>query len=111
MWELWLYSQLSKHFVALLEQNSGVSNKLINDGLGGFLLVHNSGDLTHEEGTGVIQSIVINVIGQVLHVVLNGDDTLRSELLDLLAAVLLPVDNVGVLANTKGTALYHLSAT
>jgi hypothetical protein len=43
--------------------------------------------------------------------VLDGDDTLGGELLDLLVTVLLPVEDVRVLANTEGTALYRLLAT
>lgn len=41
---------------------------------------------------------------------LNRDDALGGELLDLLGAVLLPVDNVRVLADTEGTALYDVLA-
>lgn len=42
---------------------------------------------------------------------LNGDDTLRSELLNLLGAVLLPVLDVGVVADTERAALWQVSTT
>jgi hypothetical protein len=37
--------------------------------------------------------------------VLDGDDSLGGKLLDLLVAVLLPVEDVSVLANTERTTL------
>jgi hypothetical protein len=37
--------------------------------------------------------------------VLDGNNTFGSELLDLLVTVLLPVEDVRVLANTEGTTL------
>jgi hypothetical protein len=39
--------------------------------------------------------------------VLDGDDTLGGELLDLLVAVLLPVEDIRVLANAEGTTLLY----
>jgi hypothetical protein len=106
-----LYLKLSNHLVALLEKLSGISHELINDSLSRLLLVDNGGNLAHQEGTGVVQSVIIDIVGKVLHVVLDGDDTLGGELLDLLGAVLLPVNDVRVLANTEGTTLYSLSVT
>jgi len=97
--------QLSNHLVALLKESSGISDELIHNGLGGLLLVNNSSNLAHQEGTSVVESVIINVIGQVLHIVLDGDNTLRGKLLDLLVTVLLPVEDVRVLANTEGTTL------
>lgn len=109
--EYFIYSlQLSNHLVALLQQNSGISDELINDSLGRLLLVDNGGNLAHQVGTGIVQSVIIDIIGQVLHIVLDGDDTLSGELLNLIVAVLLPVDDVRVLANTEGTTLYPLLA-
>lgn len=109
--EYFIYSlQLSNHLVALLQQNSGISDKLINDSLGRLLLVDNGGNLAHQVGTGIVQSVIIDIIGQVLHIVLDGDDTLSGELLNLIVAVLLPVDDVRILANTEGTTLYPLLA-
>lgn len=105
-----IYLQLSNHLVALLEQNSGIPDELINDSLGRLLLVDNGGNLAHQVGTGIVQSVVIDIIGQVLHIVLHGDDTLGGELLDLIVTVFLPVDDVRVLANTEGTTLYRLLA-
>lgn len=91
--------------MALLQQISGIVNKLINNSLGRLLLIDDGSDLAHQEGTGVVQGLVVNVIRQVLHVVLDRDDTLGGQLLDLLLAVLFPVGDVGILANTKGTTL------
>lgn len=106
-----VYLQLSNHLVALLEQDSGISNELINDSLGRLLLVDNGGNLAHQEGAGIVQSFIVDIIGQVLHIVLDGNNTLGGELLNLLVAVLLPVNDVGVLADTEGTTLYRLLAT
>lgn len=102
------YLQLGEHLVALLKQSSSVSDELINDSLGGLLLVNDGGDLAHQERTGVVKSFVVHIVGQVLKIVLDGNDTLGSKLLDLLGTVLLPVHDVGVLANTQGTALYRM---
>lgn len=96
------YLQLGNHLVTLLQESSSIRNELINNSLGGLLLVHNSSDLTHQEGTGIVQGVIINIIGQVLKVVLDGDDTLGSKLLNLLGAVLLPVQNVRVLTDAQG---------
>lgn len=40
---------------------------------------------------------------------LDRDDTLGSELLDLLGAVFLPVLDVGILADTEGATLVRIS--
>lgn len=99
------YLQLSEHLVALGEKNSSIVDKLVDDGLGRLLLVDDGSDLAHQEGTGVVEGLVINIVGKVLEIVLDGDDTLGGELLDLVLAVLLPVGDVGVVADTEGTAL------
>jgi hypothetical protein len=36
--------------------------------------VDNGGNLAHQEGAGVVQSIIVDVIGQVLHIVLDVGD-------------------------------------
>lgn len=41
------YLQLGNHLVTLLQKSSSIRNELINNSLGGLLLVHNSSDLTH----------------------------------------------------------------
>lgn len=101
--------QLSKHLVALCQEDSSVVNQLVDDGFGRLLVVNDSGSLTHQVRTGVVNRVVINVIRQVLEVVLDRDDTLGGEFLDLLGAVVLPVLDVGVLADTKGTTLVRIS--
>ena len=70
--------------MALLHQSCSVSDELIHNGLGGLLFIDNSGHLAHQEGTGVVHHIVINIIGQVLKVVLDGDDALGGEVFDFL---------------------------
>lgn len=109
--EMLRYLQLGKHLVALGQKNGGVVNELINDTLGGLLLVDHSSDLAHQIWAGVLKIFVINVIGDVLHVVLNRDDTLGSKLLDLLGTVVLPVEDVLVLAHTQGTPLGKLASS
>lgn len=97
--------QLSKHLVALLQQSSGVRDELVNNSLGRLLFRHNGSDLAHQERPSVVQRLVVNVIGQVLEIVLDGDDTLGGQLLDFFLAVLFPVLDVGVVADAQGTAL------
>lgn len=87
-----------------LHDSTGIGDELVHDGLGGLLLVNDSGDLAHQERTGVVEGIIIDVIREVLHIVLDGDDTLGGELLDFLGAVLLPVLNVGVVADAERAA-------
>lgn len=101
--------QLSKHLVALRQEDSSIVNQLVDDGLGRLLVVNDSGSLTHQVRTGVVNGIIVNIIRQVLEVMLDRDDTLGSEFLDLLSAVVLPVLDVGVLADTKGTTLVLIS--
>lgn len=101
--------QLSKHLVALSQEDSSVVNQLVDDGLGRLLVVNDSGSLTHQVRTGVVNSVVVNIIRQVLEVVLDRDDTLGGEFLDLLGAVVLPVLDVGVLADAEGTTLFPIS--
>lgn len=91
--------------MALGEKNSGIVNKLVDDGLGGLLLVDDGRNLAHQEGTGVVKGLVIDIVGKVLKVVLDRNDALGGELLDLVLAVLLPVGDVGVIADTEGTTL------
>lgn len=54
---------------------------------------------------GVVQSIVIDFVSEVLEVVFDGDDALDCEILDLLRAVLFPVLDVGVVTDTQRSAL------
>ena len=97
--------QLSNHLVALLQPGSGVGDQLVDDSLGRLLVVHNSGNLAHEVRAGVVHRVIINIVVHVLKVVLNGDDTLGGQLLDLLGPVLLPVLDVGVVADAERTSL------
>lgn len=101
--------QLSKHLVALLHHRTGLRDHLVNNSLGGLLLLDDSSNLAHQEGTSIVESVIIDVVGQVLHIVLNRDDTLPGELLNLLSAVLLPVLDVRVVADSERTALFHIS--
>lgn len=54
--------QLSKHLVALSQEDSSVVNQLVDDGLGRLLVVNDSGSLTHQVRTGVVNSVVVNII-------------------------------------------------
>jgi len=101
--------QLRNHLVALRQEDSSVINQFVDDGLGRLLLVDHGGGLTHQVRTGVVNGVIVNIIRQVLEVVLDRDDTLGGEFLDLLGAVLLPVLDVGVLADTKWTTLAWVS--
>ena len=91
--------------MALVQELRSLVDQLVNNGLGRLLLVDHSSGLTHQVRTSVVNVVIVNVVGHVLKVVLNGDNTLASELLDFLGAVLLPVLDVFVLADTEGTAL------
>lgn len=102
-------SQLGNKLVAVFEHSGSIRNKLVDNSLSRLLLLNDSSDLAHQERTSVVQGVVINVVGQVLHIVLNRDNTLVGKLLDFLAAVLLPVLDVRVVAHTERTALCHIS--
>ena len=92
--------------MALVDVISGIVDQLVDDGLGGLLLIDDGGSLAHQVGASVVDCVVVDVIGQVLEVVLNGDNTLSGKLLDILGTVILPVLDVGVLADTEGTTLF-----
>lgn len=91
--------------MTLVQKVRSIVDQLVNNRLGRLLLVDHSSGLTHQVGTSVVNVVVVNVVGHVLKVVLNGNNTLGSELLDLLSTVFLPVLDVFVLADTEGTAL------
>lgn len=91
--------------MALVNVISGILDELVDDSLGGLLLIDDGGSLAHQVGTSVVDCLVVYVIGQVLEVVLDGDNALGGELLDILGAVLLPVLDVFVFADTERTAL------
>lgn len=95
--------------MALLHEDGSLIDQLINDSLGRLLLVDHSGRLTHQEGTSVVNRLVINVVRQVLKVMLDGNDTLGGQLLDIFGSVLFPVLDVRVLADTERTTLCHVS--
>lgn len=113
--------QLRNHLVALLEPCDGVVYKLVHDCLGGLLVVTHSSGLTHKEGAELIEGVINIDLGgvviaaalaaaltvarvhELLEIGLVGNDTLSSELLDLLLALGLPVLDVRVLAYTEGT--------
>ena len=96
--------------MALLHHRTGLRDHLINNNLGGLLLIDDSSDLAHQEWTSVVESVIIDVVGKVLHIVLNGDNAFSSELLNLLGAVLFPVLDIGVVADTERTALLYVSS-
>jgi hypothetical protein len=82
-----------------------VTDHVVNNLLGWQLVVGHGSGLAHEEWSGIVEGIVINIITHRLHVVLNWNLASSGELLDLLSAVLLPVGNVWVVADTERTSL------
>lgn len=103
------YLQLGKQLVALGQERRRVVDKLIDNCLGRLLLVHHSGDLTHQVRAGVLKVLIINIVGNILHIVLDWDYTLRCKLFNFRLAVVLPVEDVVVLAYAQGTALKLLA--
>lgn len=95
--------------MARLHEDGSLVDQLVNDSLGRLLLVHHSGRLAHQEGTSVVNRLVIDIVRQVLKVMLDGNNTLRSQLLDVFGAVFFPVLDVRVLADTERTTLGHVS--
>lgn len=83
---------------------SGISDHLVNDGLGALPLVHDSGGLAHQERPCVVHGVLVHVVAHALNVPLDGDVALGGELLDLALSVLLPVLDVWVLAHSQRTA-------
>lgn len=74
---------------------------LIDNRLGGFLLIDNCRGLAHEERSCVVHSIIIDIITQALHVPFNGDVSLGGEIFDLLLPVLLPILDVRIVPYSK----------
>lgn len=91
--------QLRDQLVAGLQPFNSITDQLINNSLGRLLLVNDSGSLAHQEWTGIVHSLIIDVITELLEVVLDWDHTLGGQVLDLLLSVLLPVADVLVLAD------------
>lgn len=89
--------------ISRLEPLNGIANKLVDNSPSRLLLVDNSSGLAHQEGSGVIHSLVIKVVTHLLEIVLDGDYTLAGELLDLVLPVLLPVGDVGVSPHAERT--------
>lgn len=81
-----------------------LTHHLINYLLRRLLLIHNRSNLAHQEGSRIIQRIVIDVIPQPLHIILNGDLAPRREFLDFLGAIVFPVVDVWVLAHSERTS-------
>lgn len=118
-----MHLELGNHGVALLDDLDGITNELVNDSLGGLLLVDNGSALAHEEGAESLKRVVILIVAEVLdanlggellaavigveelvEVSLVGDGALGSELLHLGLALRLPVVDVRVVADAHGTA-------
>jgi hypothetical protein len=78
------YLQFGNHLLALAKPLDSITNHLINNRLCWDLLVDDSGGLTHQEGSGVVHRLVINIITQGLKVMLDWNDTLAGELFDFL---------------------------
>jgi hypothetical protein len=85
----------------------GTVNHIVNNPFGRLLVVDNGSGFAHEERSGVIQSIVIDIVAQVLHVILDGNLSASGERLDFLRTVFFPVLDVWVGAHTQRTSLYH----
>lgn len=101
---------LAQELGTLSELLNSFADHLVNDDLGGLLLIDDSGDLAHEEGAGVVHGVVIKLVLLVepLNVVLDGDDTLAGELPDLILALSLPVGDVSVVADTERATLINM---
>ena len=117
------YLQLGDELVALLDPSNGIVDELINDGLGGLLLVNNGSSLAHEERTESLKRVIVlivtenlnaNLLGSFLgglliasaevlvEISLVGDGTLGGERLHLFLTAGLPVVNVRVVADAHG---------
>lgn len=88
-----------------MQPSDSITNELVDDGLCGLDLVNDSGSLTHQPGAGIVQCLVIDIVVKLLKVVFDRNDTLRSKILDISSAVLLPVLDVWVVANTEWSSL------
>lgn len=90
--------------VSSLDPLDGIADQLVNDGPGGLLLVDDGAGLAHQEWSGILHHLIGNIVTEGLEVVLDWDDALAGKLLDLLLAVLLPVSDVLVVADTERSA-------
>lgn len=102
--------QLRNHLAALLHPRHGIVHKLVDDGLGRLLLIHDGGALAHEEGAELLEGVVVLVllaalrVHDLVEVGLVGDGALGGELLHLGGAVDLPVVDVVVVPHAHGAA-------
>jgi len=90
--------------VATLELVNGTLDNLVDDLPGGLALVDQSSNLAHQMGAALLKSLLINVLGEVLHVMLDWDLASGGEFPNLGLAVLFPVLDVWVALDTKRTA-------
>lgn len=91
--------------VAELNVLDGLVDHLVDNDLCGKAVVDDGGRLAHEEGAGVVHHLVVEVVALALNVVLDGDLAGARQLLDLGLSVLLPVGDVGVVADAQRSAL------
>jgi len=96
-----------KESVRRLQLHNGLGDNLIDDGLCRLLLIHNGSNLAHQPRTNIVHRLIVKLVGllELLDIVLGGDDALGGQRLDLLAAVLLPVGDVWVVADTEWATL------
>ena len=87
--------------VTCLNPLYSLADHLIYDLLRWLLLVNDSSNLTHQEWSGIVESIIVDVITQALHIVFNWNLASAGEILDFLLSVLFPVLDVWVLANAQ----------
>lgn len=103
-------SQLSLGYneaIASLQPFDGITDHLVNNLLGWQFVVDNGSGFTHKERSGIVEGIIVNIIAQGFHIVFDWNLSSASELLDLLSAVLLPVGDVWIIADTKWTTLSY----
>ena len=92
--------QLSNHLLSLVDPSNSVRNQLINKSLCALLLIHYGSSLAHQVGAGRVHYLIGNLVSPGLEIMLNGDYSLARQVLDLLRAVLFPVLDIRVVANT-----------
>ena len=85
--------------VSLVEPSYSIANHFVNDSFCRLSLIHHRSNFAHQERTGVVHGIVIDVITHCFKIMLDRNFSLLGQFLNLSLALLLPVLNVWILSN------------
>lgn len=89
----------------LVQPFDRVRDHLVNYGLGTLLFPDYGGSLAHEERSGLIHGLIVQVVSKCLQIMLDRYYSLAREFSDLVYTILFPVLDIRVGAHSQWTAL------